>query len=276
VGAVIDIACGKTLKLSDNLPLNSASVSFEYDEKSGSRGKHEFSCEPIKEFGGCLKFRPDEKKAFFEENRCVLALNSEYTAFRCALGAIQPARVHIPHYASSVWGKIAQELEIETVYYNIDSAFLPKDIDERDGDAVFLINYYGLCTEYIKNAPFKNKIVDNSMAFFEEPPKDENTYTIYSARKFLHFPTEHISLRASLLKICPSLKRTFRINARECFFMRLSLAREKLIKNPRPTSRNLQIRQKQCPLLQKNSYALWIMKKKNNCATAILIYYIAA
>jgi hypothetical protein len=96
--------------------------------------------------------------------------------------------VHIPHYASSVWGKIAQELEIETVYYNIDSAFLPKDIDERDGDAVFLINYHGLCAGYIKNAPFKNKIVDNSMAFFEEPPKDENTYTIYSARKFFALP----------------------------------------------------------------------------------------
>ncbi|MBE6623019.1 MAG: ATP-grasp domain-containing protein [Ruminococcaceae bacterium] len=187
-GAVIDIACGKAVKLADNPAKAIASVSFEYDASNGQRGKHTVFSEPIKEFGGCLKFRPQENTAYFCENESILALNSEYTAFWCALCEISPQRVHIPYYASSVWEKIAGELGIETVYYHIDSKFLPLDIDEKDGDAVFLINYYGLCTDYIKNAPFKHKIADNSMAFFEEPMHYENTFTIYSARKFFALP----------------------------------------------------------------------------------------
>ncbi|MBR4295703.1 MAG: ATP-grasp domain-containing protein [Clostridia bacterium] len=185
---IISIACGKNVDFTDNIPVAHSYVSFEYDASSGIRGKHTFSSEPLKEFGGCLKFRINEKAPYFSESENILRLNSEYTAFWCALNELNPKRVFIPYYASSIWEKVASELKIECVNYHIDQNFLPCDICEQEGDAVFLINYHGLCGEYIKNAPFKYKIVDNSMAFFEKPSSEENTYTIYSARKFFSVP----------------------------------------------------------------------------------------
>ncbi len=186
--AVIDIAFAKPVKLADTLPKMRACVSFEYNPENASRGKHTIKSEPIKEFGGCLKFRLEKNLPYFSESDTTLALNSEYTAFWCALKEVQPKRVFIPYYASAVWEKIAAELGIECVHYHIDKNFLPVDINEQDGDAVFLINYHGLCTEYIENSPFKYKIVDNSMAFFENPSQNGNTYTIYSTRKFFAVP----------------------------------------------------------------------------------------
>lgn len=186
--AVIEIACGKTVKLMDSKPTAYACVDFAYDPATGVRGVHQFSIKPIKEFGGCLKFRTEERRPYFSESDKVLALNSEYTAFWCALQELQPKRVFIPHYASSNWEKVATELDIACVYYHIDENFLPTDIQEQDGDVVFFINYHGLCGGQIENLPFKYKIVDNSMAFFEKPSASKNTYTIYSARKFFAIP----------------------------------------------------------------------------------------
>ncbi len=186
--AVIEIACGKSVKFADTKPIAYTSIDFEYNTATGVRGSHQISNEPIKEFGGCLKFRPGEGTPYFSGCENIFALNSEYTAFRCALEEIQPKRVHIPYYSSSNWEKVADELGIEPIYYHIDSNFLPTDIEENDDDAVFLINYHGLCTEYIENSLFKHKIVDNSMAFFVKPSEKENTYTIYSARKFFAVP----------------------------------------------------------------------------------------
>ncbi len=206
VRAVIDIACAKPVKLADTLPKMRACVSFEYNNETASRGKHTIKSEPIKEFGGCLKFRLQKNSPYFTESDTVLALNSEYTAFWCALKETGAKRVFIPFYASTVWEKIAAELGIECVHYHIDKNFLPVDIDEQDGDAVFLINYHGLCTEYIKSAPFKNKIVDNSMAFFEDASTAENTYIIYSARKFFAVPDGAYLVSSTPFKNIPTLE----------------------------------------------------------------------
>ena len=204
--AVIDIACGKAVKHAVSVPQIRAAVNFEYNSETGSRGAHTISSEQVKEFGGCLKFRPTKKAPYFNESNTVLALSSEYTAFWCALKEIAPKRVFIPYYASSVWTKIADELGIECVYYHIDKSFIPADINEQEGDAVFLINYHGLCTEYIKNAPYKNKIVDNSMAFFEEAFTAENTYTIYSARKFFAVPDGAYLVSSAPFENVPTLE----------------------------------------------------------------------
>lgn len=182
--AVLEIARGIKPEFSLSIPQNYAQVEFEYDKATGSRGKHSITASPIKEFGGCIPFRITERSPYFEESETTIALNSEYTAFWCALKHLNAKRVHIPYYASSAWERVAKELDIECKYYHINEHFLPTDISADADDAVLLINYHGLCTEYIKTAPYKNKIVDNSMVFFEKPFMDENICTIYSARKF--------------------------------------------------------------------------------------------
>lgn len=186
--AVIEIASGNKPEIPVLTPKNRSRVEFEYNEATNSRGKHSIFSSPIKEFGGCIPFRLAERLPYFEESPNTIALNSEYTAFWYALKQLNAKKVHIPYYSSSAWERVAKELDVECKYYHINEYFLPTDINADEDDVVLLINYHGLCTEYIKSAPYKNKIADNSMAFFEKPFDGENTYTIYSARKFFSVP----------------------------------------------------------------------------------------
>ncbi len=187
-GAVLNIACGNSPAIPSDVPKMRSSVLFTYNEASGVRGGYTVSSERIKEFGGCLPLRINPQTPYFSEGESILALNSEYTAFWYALKKLAPRCVHIPHYASGVWDKIADEIGVEHKHYHIGENFLPTDVDADENDAVFLINYHGLCSEYIKNAPYKNKIIDNSMVFFEAPIMQENVYNIYCARKFFAVP----------------------------------------------------------------------------------------
>ncbi len=186
--AVIEIACGKPPVPPAKTAKSRASVYFDYDETDGSRRGHTVSDDPLKEFGGALPLRLIQHMPYYPENGTTVTLNSEYTAFRFALEHAHAKRVHIPYYASSAWSKAAEEAGAECLYYHIDEHFLPVGIETSEPDAVLLINYHGLCSEYIRNAHFPVKIVDNSMSFFEEPLMDANTYNIYSARKFFAVP----------------------------------------------------------------------------------------
>ncbi len=206
--AVIEIACGKKPDVSLKTPKARTSVSFIYSSADGSneapavpdgnRYGHFISVQTYREFGGCAPLRVAQKEPFFCESEHVLAMNSEYTAFYCALKHIGARRVHIPYYAASAWGKIADELGVECKHYHINENFVPVDLCPGDDDAVLLINYHGLCTGYINNASLKNKIIDNSMAFYQAPLMEKGVYNIYSCRKFFPVPDGAYLISSSL------------------------------------------------------------------------------
>lgn len=194
LAAVLDIALGK--EPSAMLPVcrSRAMVRFAYSAEDGAenapavpdgrRYGHRIFEEPIKAFGGYPALKLPEGKPYFCEGSGVLALNSEYTAFACALKDIGAKRVHIPYYGASAWERIACALSVECVFYHIDERFLPIDLAPAEEDAVLLSNYHGLLSSYLQHAPFKNKIVDHSMAFFAPPILSDGVYNIYSCRKF--------------------------------------------------------------------------------------------
>ncbi len=194
VSAVLNIALGREPSADEPAFRSRATVRFAYSAMDGAEnapevpdGKrygHRILEEKLKEYGGCPALRLPEGKPYFEEGNGTLALNSEYTAFFCALRATGAKRVHIPYYAASAWKRVAAELSVECVFYHIGEDFLPVDLSPVGEDAVLLVNYHGLLSSYLKEASYKNLIVDHSMAFFAPPILAEGVYNIYSCRKF--------------------------------------------------------------------------------------------
>lgn len=71
-------------------------------------------------------------------------------------------------------------------FYEIDEELNPLITPEEVGNKyILLVNYFGICEKMVKEniKNFKNKIVDNSHAFFSNPEPDVPTF--YSPRKFL-------------------------------------------------------------------------------------------
>ena len=208
---LLDAAMGNPLELcvKETQKIVSAEFSYEGVEAvcsseypfSATRSGYRINARPMPEFGGCPEFTIPQAKPYYAENGVTVALNSEYTAFWYALKQIKPKYVHLPFYSSATWSRVAEELGIECRYYHIDGNFLPIDINAQDDDAVLLINYYGLCQDYIKDAPYANKIVDNSMAFYQEPILEDRVYNIYSCRKFFAVPDGAYLISSSLDKI---------------------------------------------------------------------------
>ena len=188
VGVSLDIATGREFDLSVRETGISAAVEFEYSRADGTRYGHTVTKSPLKEFGGCPAIKLNRLHPFYTENENTVALNSEYTAFRYALSLIRADRIHIPHYASSIWGRIAEEMEMECVYYHIGLDFLPTDLAPENNDAVLLINYHGLCSEGLKSFTTGKRIIDNCMTFYESPVMEDGVYNIYSCRKFFAVP----------------------------------------------------------------------------------------
>ncbi len=182
--AILDIATGIECNVLPYETRISASVEFEYSEATGARLSHRIIKQDMKELGGCPALRVTPIPTRDADDEHTVAFNSEYAAFWGALQALAPDRIHIPYYASATWSRIAEESGVEIVWYHIGLDFLPLDIQSEPNDAVLLINYHGLCSEYIKNHPFKKAIIDHSMAFFDAPVMKEGTYNVYAARKF--------------------------------------------------------------------------------------------
>lgn len=214
---ILDAATGSPLEICVKETQKIVSAEFYYEGVENissteypffaTRSGHKINIREMPEFGGCPKFKISPRRPYYFENDFTVALNSEYTAFWYALKQINPKYIHLPFYSSATWSRVAEELGIECKYYHIDDSFLPIDISAGDDDAVLLINYYGLCQDYIKSAPYVNKIVDNSMAFYQEPILDDGVYNIYSCRKFFAVPDGAYLISLSLDKSKISLER---------------------------------------------------------------------
>lgn len=155
-----------------------------------------------KAFGGCNSLELPIKKytdtRFHVANS--IALNSEYTALWYVLKIKKIKRLWMPHYMASAWKRAIQELDVEICYYYLTEELSPCFRDLKDlslGDAVMLVDYFGVCTSLMKDWAEKVRsmvkddlciIIDASMAYFTEPMQSADVFTIYSCRKFFGVP----------------------------------------------------------------------------------------
>lgn len=145
-----------------------------------------------KEYGGYLPFEIHESEDFFSRygEANVLRTNSAKAAICFAIKNNPIRKIYIPHYMCRSVKEMLRDTGIETAYYFLDDELLPKLEETEEGEAVLLVNYFGIMEERVRKASEKyhTVILDHSHAFFSEPVIREGVFNIYSCRKFIGVP----------------------------------------------------------------------------------------
>ncbi|MCQ2454796.1 MAG: hypothetical protein MJ090_01435 [Clostridia bacterium] len=143
----------------------------------------------MKEIGGYFGLESFKNNGG-EYYKDLIALNTARNALVYFVKVQKIKKIFIPYLLCNSVSLVCDRENIEYEYYNIDENFLPVfDRQLKNDEYLYVVNLYGQIAnaklEELKNK-YKNIIVDNIHAFFEEPIKD--TATIYSCRKFFGVP----------------------------------------------------------------------------------------
>lgn len=139
----------------------------------------------MREIGSFIELElPKGQEIYKGEN--VVRLNTGRAAIWHAFRLTGAKTIWLPYYQCETVREFLTRKNCQIKYYHIDSSFNPIDIEQEEDDAVVLVNYYGVMSHSRMQALsslYHSVIIDNSQAFFCQPI--ENTYNVYSARKFV-------------------------------------------------------------------------------------------
>lgn len=142
-----------------------------------------------KEIGSFIGLDLKEFGEYYWGNKNIARLNSGRAGIYHACKSYDCNAIYIPHYLCPTVKRFLLEHGIEVKSYFINDRFEPVNLQQEEGHAVLLVNYFGiLSVSKIKMLAdqFKNVIIDNAAAFFCDPIK--GSYNIYSPRKFFGVP----------------------------------------------------------------------------------------
>ena len=141
------------------------------------------------EIGSFIELQFEKGKEYYRGERDVARLNSGRAAIRHAARLLGCGTVHLPYYQCDTVRDFLIRSGVTVKYYRIDEAFDPVGLEPADGEAVLLVNYYGVMSgERMQDlaSRFLRVIIDNSQAFFAAPV--DGCMNVYSARKFVGVP----------------------------------------------------------------------------------------
>lgn len=141
------------------------------------------------EIGSFIELQLPNSLEFYNKNENTARLNSGRAAIFYSLRVLNCKTVWLPYYQCETVREFLKSKSIVIKYYHINSNFDPLDINQQNGEAVVLVNYFGIMSSKRMQdiaLGYKNVIIDNSQAFFCEPLK--NAMNVYSARKFVGVP----------------------------------------------------------------------------------------
>lgn len=136
----------------------------------------------MKEIGGYFEI---EACTGVEYHTDALRLNTARNCLAYLINARGIKKILLPYYICDSVINVCKKYNCDIKFYHINSKFLPIIEDFDNEYYVYIVNYFGLFSNYqlIKlNRKYKNIIVDNVHSFFQKPIK--NIDTIYSCRKF--------------------------------------------------------------------------------------------
>ncbi|MBE5916385.1 MAG: hypothetical protein E7273_06015 [Pseudobutyrivibrio ruminis] len=140
----------------------------------------------MKEIGGYLEFENLYGESYHPK---AIALNCGRSCLAYLIETKKIKKLYLPYYLCNSIRKCCERYGVSYDYYHIDKSFKPI-IDNLDSDEyILIVNYWGvLKPDYIKELKqrFRNIIVDNTQAFFEQPVGGVDTF--YVARKFFGVP----------------------------------------------------------------------------------------
>lgn len=136
----------------------------------------------MKEIGGYIEIEQNRGPLLHDK---AIALNSGRSCLAYLIRAKQIKRIALPYFLCDSVINICKKEGADISFYHIDRNFLPIDLRIRDGEWLYLVNYYGqLLNEQIEGYAkrYPNIIVDYAQAYFQTPL--EGVDSIYTCRKF--------------------------------------------------------------------------------------------
>ena len=141
------------------------------------------------EIGSFLELMFPKGKEYYRGDKNIARLNSGRAAIYHAARVLSADTVWVPVYQCDTVRDFLKGKGIAVKYYHIDKDFNPLDIEEGEGEAVLLVNYFGIMSKERMQAlaeKYARPIIDNSQGFFAEPVS--GAMNVYSARKFVGVP----------------------------------------------------------------------------------------
>lgn len=140
------------------------------------------------EIGSFIEMQFPEGKEYYTGEETA-RLNSGRAAIWHALRILNCNTIWLPYYQCERVRSFLLKNGVSIKYYHINHCFDPLDIKQKNGEAVLLVNYFGIMSmERMSklSSYYSNVIIDNAQAFFARP--FQNCVNVYSARKFFGVP----------------------------------------------------------------------------------------
>lgn len=140
----------------------------------------------MKEIGSFIELELPKGREVYTGDKDVARLNTGRAAIWHAFRLTGAKTIWIPYYQCETVREFLMRKGCTIKYYHQDKNFNPTDLTPADGEAVLLVNYYGIMSYErmrILSKSFSNVIIDNCQAFFCPPM--HSALNVYSARKFV-------------------------------------------------------------------------------------------
>ncbi|MCX0365171.1 hypothetical protein LI063_13545 [Clostridium perfringens] len=141
----------------------------------------------MKEIGGYFELENLISDEYYSN---LISLNSARNSLLYLIKVKNITKLHIPYYLCDSVINVLKNNKINFDYYKVNSDFTPKFEGKlKKNEFLYIVNYFGqVSNEMILNFKelFKNIIIDNTHAFFQNPI--DGIDTIYSCRKFFGVP----------------------------------------------------------------------------------------
>lgn len=130
-----------------------------------------------------------------------IALNCGRNCLAYLIETKKIKKIYLPYLLCNSVKEVCKKYNIEINYYHIKADFTPEELDLKEDEWLYVVNYYGqikrLFLEKMINK-YKRVIVDQAQAYFEDPI--ENGHTLYTCRKFFGVPDGAFLYTDSILK----------------------------------------------------------------------------
>ena len=136
----------------------------------------------MREIGGYIELDKYKNRMLHEG---AIALNCGRNALEYLIRCKGIKKIAIPKFLCDSVASICEKENIDIRFYSINRNLKPKNVDIKEDEWLYLVNYYGqidnqfiaLCVK-----KYKRVIVDNAQAYFQLPI--EGVDTLYTCRKF--------------------------------------------------------------------------------------------
>lgn len=121
------------------------------------------------EIGSFIEMQFPHGNEYYKGDVNIARLNSGRAAIYHAVRVLNCKTVWLPYYQCNTVRDFLIRKNIQVKYYFQDSGFNPKAIEQEPGEAVVLVNYFGIMSRsrMVKlAADYDNVIIDNTPAFF--------------------------------------------------------------------------------------------------------------